>query len=515
MALPPLLGGTRGRGLAAVAALILVQGVAAGAAAFATRGLFEAMHAGAALPVAGLATLAGAGAVIAATRVAARLMGERIGQDYAREIRAALFEHAARMPARAVATRRAGYVALRFVGDLTAFRNWLALGLPRLIAACVLVPSMLAVLWMLSSVFAAVVAPVLVLALAVIAWGGRRLVPLQRRLRARRARIAAEMAERMPIAPFLDRLGRRGTERGLLDRRTDAMIAAALRHRRRVEILKAVPDLAAGIAAVLVILAGNRAGLGTGDIAAALAALGLLLSPLRDLGGVWNHRAAHAVAAIKAETALSRAARDVYRAGKSLPKGPVDVVFDDVALPSGARLSFRAGGGTITDVTVDDRDAERLAELLLGLDAPGSGRILISGIDLAELSRGTLRRNVQGLGAQPTILQGSLRRALVMGCDARPDDAALETLAREVGLGGLLARLGGLGGTVLEGGKNLTRAERVALSSARIRLMRPRLVVVGADVSGTFGALPADTAARRAVTVIRLHLQSEDTASAA
>ena len=190
--LPPLLDRKRGRGLVAVAALTVVQGVAAGAAAFATRSLFEAMHGGAALPVAQLVVLIGAGAVIAVTRVAARQLGERIGQDYARQIRTALFEHAARMPARAVASRRAGYMSLRFVGDMTAFRNWLGLGLPRLIAATVLIPAMLLVLWVLDPVFALGVMPIFAVCLALIAWGGLRLVPLQRRLRARRARIAAE-----------------------------------------------------------------------------------------------------------------------------------------------------------------------------------------------------------------------------------------------------------------------------------------------------------------------------------
>lgn len=513
--LPPLLDRRRGRGLAMVAALTLVQGVAAGAAAFATRHLFEAMHGGAALPVADLAALAGAGALIAATRVASRQMGERIGQDYARQIRTALFDHAARMPARAVAARRAGYMSLRFVGDMTAFRNWLGLGLPRLIAATVLIPAMLAVLWLLDPVFALVVVPIFALCLALIAWGGLRLVPLQRRLRARRARIAAEMAERMPMAPHLDRLGRRGKELGLLDKRTDAMVRAALQHRLGAESLKALPDLAAGIAAALVILAGYRAGLGTGNIAAALAALGLLLAPLRDLGGVWNHRAAFRAARIKAEAALSRSQRDVYRGGKSLPKGAVEVVFRDVALPSGSRLSFRAESGAVTELGISELDAGSAIDMLLGLDAPLTGTILLSGIDLRDLSRGTLRRDVQRAGTMPEILQGSLRRALMMGCDVRPDDDALTRLAQDAGLGPLLDRLGGLNGTVLEGGKNLAQAERLAISLIHIKLSRPRLVLLGPDVDHDQARqlLAALSGKRR--TLIRLHAPENDAVSVA
>jgi ABC-type multidrug transport system fused ATPase/permease subunit len=515
MAMPPLLDRKRGRGLAGVAALTLLQGGAAGAAAFATRGLFEAMHAGAALPVMALAGLVVAGAVIAATRVAARHLGEKIGQDYARQIRAALFEHAARMPARAVAARRAGYVSLRFVGDMTAFRNWLGLGIPRLIAATLLIPATLGVLWLLDPVFALVVLPVVAVTVLLITFGGVRLVALHRRLRVRRARIAAEMAERMPLAPHLDRLGRRGKELGLLEKRTDAMVEAALRHRLSYESLKALPDLAAGFAAALVILAGAGAGLGTGSIAAALAALGLLLSPLHDLGGIWNHRAAFRAAAIKAGAALSRAQRDVYRSGKSLPRRAVEVVFEAVALPSGNVLSFRAAGGANTELIVSELDVDAVIDMLLGLDAPPTGRITLSGIDLCDLSRGSLRRGVQRIGAKPEILQGSLRRVLVMGCDERPDDATLERLVQEVGLGGLLHRLGGLNGTVLEGGKNLTRTERLAIDLVRIRLLPPRLVLLDPGIDEILGTRLKAHLPRKSVTVIRLLARPQQSASAA
>jgi ABC-type multidrug transport system fused ATPase/permease subunit len=511
MALPPLLGRGRDRGLAAVAGLTLVQGCAAGAAAFATRGLFEAMHLGQPLLLTGLAVLIGAGALIAGTRVAARHIGERIGQGYARDIRTALFEHAARMPAREVAARRAGYMSLRFVGDMTAFRDWLGRGLPTLIAAMVLIPAMLAVLWLLDPIFAIMVLPVFGSALVLITWGGVRLVPLQRRLRLRRARIAAEMAERMPLAPHLDRLGRRGRELGLLDKRTDAMVKAALSHRLNVESLKAIPDLAAGIGAALIIVGGHSEGLGTGSIAAALATLGLLLSPLRELGTVWNQRAAFRAAAVKAEAALSSRPRDVYRSGKALPKGPVEVVFDAVALPSGGEISFQAKGGAITDLVISEVDADAVTDLLLGLDTPTAGRILLSGVDLRDLSRGTLRRGVQRLGSKLEVLQGSLRRVLVMGCDTRPDDAMLEQLVHEVCIGSLIERLGGLDGTVLEAGKNLTQTERLAIGVIRIRLLQPRLVLISVDVSDSTAELLAAELQRQRVTLIRLRGQGETT----
>lgn len=61
MDLPPLLDGARRWGLARVAGLTLMQGVAAGAGAFATRALFQAMDPDRPLPVTALAVLVGRG----------------------------------------------------------------------------------------------------------------------------------------------------------------------------------------------------------------------------------------------------------------------------------------------------------------------------------------------------------------------------------------------------------------------------------------------------------------------
>ncbi|MGX0879558.1 ABC-type multidrug transport system fused ATPase/permease subunit [Roseovarius sp. MBR-154] len=228
MPVPRLLENGRWRGLVTVSLVTLVQGAAAGVAAFATRRLFDAMHAGTTLPPGLLAALIASGLVIAGTRMLSRLMGERLGQGYALAIRLALLKHASGMPASAVAKRRSGYMSPRFVGDMTAFRDWLGKGLPRLIAAAVMIPAACAVLWLLEPRFALGIAPLFAVTLAVLAVAEPRLEPLHRRLRARRALIAAEMAERMPLAPELDRMGRRPAEMRQLRKRSERMIRAAL-----------------------------------------------------------------------------------------------------------------------------------------------------------------------------------------------------------------------------------------------------------------------------------------------
>lgn len=345
MPLPRLLENGRQWGLLAVSTLTLAQGSAAGTAAIATRGLFEALHRPGTLPVTLLAVLVASGFVIAWTRVWARVMGEQLGQSYARYIRLALLEHAAGMPASDVAARRNGYMSLRFVGDMTAFRNWIGLGLPRLIAGALLIPLSLSVLWILSPVFAWATLPLVAISLGLIGLGGFRLGPLHRRLRARRARIAVDMSERMPLAPELDRLGRRNIESEQLDYRIRRMIRAAIARIHLAESMKAVPDILAGSASMLIILSGFQQGATPGVIAGGLAALGLMITPLRDLATVWNLHSAWHSAAIKAEAALSRRQRNNRRGDQALPKGPANIAISGLELPSDNHLDLDLAAG--------------------------------------------------------------------------------------------------------------------------------------------------------------------------
>ena len=99
----------RGRLIAILIMVALLQALAAALAAFATRWLFMAMDAGAALPALALSALVGSALFIAVARVMFRRIGERLGQDYACDVRMMLFDHASRMSPADLAARRVGY----------------------------------------------------------------------------------------------------------------------------------------------------------------------------------------------------------------------------------------------------------------------------------------------------------------------------------------------------------------------------------------------------------------------
>jgi ABC-type multidrug transport system fused ATPase/permease subunit len=481
--LPRIAGEGRGRGIALVAACAVGQAAAAGVAAFATRDVFAALHdASLALPSGALALLAAAGGVIGALRVAERVVAERLGQRYAGALRLRLFSHLARMPEREVARRRAGALALRFIGDLAAVRNWVSLGITRMISAAVVLPSATAVLFLLDRRLALAASIPIAVGLAAMALAGTRLGPAHRRLRSQRARLAADMLERMPHAPELRLLGRIDLEIARLVRRTEALIESAQTRAGGAATLRAIPDVASGVAAAALLLAAIVAGLPAAEAAGAMAALGLMIRPLRDLAGVCDRHRAWVAArekcvAVLAARTLARRSGAWQRA--ALADAPTRLVLRgvsagtlcglDAEVPPGCKIAIVGGNGA---------GKSTLLRVAAGLEQAAAGKVTLDGRAPADLSAGERRRTIALMTPRSPILAGSLRRALTMGASRRAPDAVIAARAQAFGLGGVLQRLGGLDGSLAEGGRNLSSGEarrvlltRAALSNARLLLL--------------------------------------------
>jgi ABC-type multidrug transport system fused ATPase/permease subunit len=452
-ALPRPLGGGRGRGVALVAGLGVAEAAAIGVAAVATRDVFAALHDGAGPPVAALAVLAAAGAGVALLRAGSRTLAEALGQRYAMALRRALYRQLARLPASAVERRRAGAVGLRFVGDLSAARRWLSLGITRLASGAVVLPGAALALWWLDPRLALAAGPPVAASLVVMAGLALVFGRLHRRLRSGRARLAIDMMERAAVAPELDLLGRTSRELDRLDRAGRTVLGGAVRRAAAARLLHAVPEIGAALAGVLLLWEAARAGLPAAEAAGALAVLAILALPLRDLAGVRDAHAAWGVARAKLADVL--AAPGAER-GRPLRGGPCALRLGATRLAPGEVAAIEAGPR-----------ATALIAAAAGLEPSVD-------VTTEERERPPLAAHV---GPRSPVLQGSLRRALTMGARRRPDDAALERLARGFGLGRLIDA-GGLDLRVGEGGRTLHEGERLRALLLRAALREPDLLLI-------------------------------------
>lgn len=508
--LPAVCGDGRGRAIAQVALLAIVQAIAAGVAAFATRDVFSALReATSELPLRALMTLAGAGLVIGLGRVGERMAAERIGQRYVGALRMRLFSHLSRMAQSDLSRRRAGGLSLRFIGDQAAVRNWISLGLARLVSACVVLPAAAGVLFLIEPRLALAALPPLTLALVVMAFVGPRLGPAHRHLRQRRARLAADMLERVHHAPELRLLGRIGLERARLARRTESLLQSALVRTTGAALLRAIPDIAGGLAAAAVLLTALRLNLAPSDTAGAMATLGLLMRPLRDLAGVWDRHRAWQVARDKCRGLLSAPTLSGPRdtAGAEVAGSPVAALGETPrALPTLSFLQLStaelrdvdahlAPGLKVALVGPNGAGKSTLLRLAAGLEQPVEGRVLLDGLAPVSLRARDRRHRVALMTNRSPVLSGSLRRALTMGSATRLRDREILAMAARFGLATVVDRLGGLDGRVAEDGRNLAAGERRRLLLTRIALSNAPLLLLD-EPDETLDAGGVETLAR-------------------
>ncbi|MEO0748842.1 MAG: ABC transporter ATP-binding protein [Pseudomonadota bacterium] len=468
---PSLLGDGRGRDFSVLVVCALTQAAALAAAAFATRAIFSALHAGETLALELLVWLGLAGVLAALAQFALAGVGEKMGQAFAASIRTTLFEHASRSPQLDLEKRRMGYHLLRFTGDLSALTTWPSRGLPRLIEAAVLLPSALLVLWMLHAPFAWMTGVAALATILTVAITYPAVKEVYARLRKTRARLAADMAERVPVAAQLASMGRQRRENARLSCRTNAVVKISLRARLFEAGLVFFPEAMVALVACGLLCIGARDGLPAANLAAALAALALTLRPLRNGTKALQQRAGFLAAHNKLCAALARETISSKGKALKLPAGPLALSIVDGA---GQERIFAPG----TYTRVDALCLDQIAPILTGAQPAECRRIRINDIDLHDLSRASLGRRVGVLSDTPLILKGSLRRNLTLGSRKRPSDREIIEKIEAAGHGETLARLGPLSRRLSEQGADLTQEERMNLCLLRMIIQAPGLVLV-------------------------------------
>lgn len=142
-----------------------------------------------------------------------------------------------------------------------------------------------------------------------------------------------------------------------------------------------------------------------------------------------------------------------------------------------------APGSTLGIVSPGGLGGSALLDILAGLREPGTGQVLLNGIDLRLWQLGELRRQVFLVRGQD-IVQGTILENVRLG---RPDidiDAVNRALEC-VGLLGVVHRMNdGLETVLSPGGHPLTNSQRSRLILARAIIRKPQLLLVDEALDG-------------------------------
>jgi ATP-binding cassette subfamily B protein len=168
-----------------------------------------------------------------------------------------------------------------------------------------------------------------------------------------------------------------------------------------------------------------------------------------------------------------------------LPPIDGEIVFDhvsfgyDPAVPVIEDVDIRiAPGETVAFVGPTGAGKSTLAKLVTRFYDPTSGRVLIDGHDLRDVTMLSLRRQLGVVPQEPFLFAGTIGENIAF---ARPDatDAEIHEAVERVGLSEVIDRTpDGIDTVVHERGQTLSSGERQLIALGRAFLTRPRVLVL-------------------------------------
>ena len=430
----------------------------------------------------GFAVLAVASAGL---RMLERVDAEQLGQDYVHRLRVVLYGHLSALSPRTLQKYSRGGIMLRFIGDLTALRQWVSLGLARLIVASATVTTTLLALAVVSWPLAIAVGAVLLPGMALSLLLGKPLLQATRESRRRRSRLAGNLNEQVASMAVVQVSGQTRREQKRVERQSRQLKRAMMLRARIIGGLRAATTATTTVATGAALIAGAmlvaRGQTTPGTVVAAMSIVGFLMPSLRDLGRVYEYWQGARVSREKIRQFLDRPAQtDKSRRASGLRNGPGHLSFRKVTVPGSlVRFTAEAAPGSVIAVTgPNGAGKSTVLSLVARLVDPQRGRVRLDGKDLQGFARDSLRRVVGMVSPDLPLLRGSIGRNLAYRWRSAPAEEKARACAM-CGVDELLAGLpDGEDTRIIDAGTNLSTGQRQRIALARAILGNPPVLLL-------------------------------------
>lgn len=427
---------------------------------------------------------------------------QRIGQIVMQAIRRDLFSRILRMPVPFFDRNPVGKLVTRVTNDTVNLSELFSSGFVMLFSDILLIVGVLAAMLSMHWKLALAAITAFPFMLFLMGFFSSRLRHTFRATRDVLAQLNGFYAERMQGMPVVQLMEREAFERAhyqkisldYRDRQFDGIFLYSLFH-PSITIVSA-----ASIAGLLWFgpdfLHAKEIALGT--FVSFIAYAQLLYQPVRSITDRYNiYLAAMASAErifslmdMKEEEGVRDAHRNPHSRGSASKIGALR--FENVSFTYPVRMSETAPhepalthvnfhieeGETVAIVGHTGAGKSTLTNLLFRFYEPSAGRILLGGVDLAEIPKQELRERIGFVQQEVFLFSGTLRENLVLMRQGLSDAEILEGCAR-TGFSRIVERLpNGLDTQLDERGANISLGERQILAFTRVYLQKPDLLVL-------------------------------------
>ncbi|MFJ9713570.1 ABC transporter ATP-binding protein [Streptomyces sp. NPDC101234] len=454
-------------------------------------------------------------ALVAVAEAALGVLGRRLsatlGEGLILDLRTAVFDHVQRMPVAFFTRTRTGALVSRLnndvIGAQRAFAGTLSGVVSNLVTLVLTLAVMLTLSWQIT-LLALVLLPVFVVPARRM---GGRMARMQREAAALNADMGTRMTERFsaPGATLIKLFGRPEEESAEFTARAARVRDIGVRTATAQSVFMTALTLVSSLALALVYGLGGWFALRGTLAAGAVVSLALLLTrlyaPLTALAGARVEVMSALVSFERVFEVLDlKPLIEEKPDAREVPEGPVAVEFEDVrfAYPAadqvslasleevavldsrgGAEvlhgISFRAEPGqTVALVGSSGAGKSTIAQLLPRLYDVDEGAVRIGGVDVRDLTAGSLRATLGMVTQDGHLFHDTVRANLLLARPAATDEELWEALGR-ARLGEVVRSLpDGLDTVVGERGYRLSGGERQRMTIARLLLARQRVVIL-------------------------------------
>lgn len=412
-----------------------------------------------------------------------RCDAEALGQDYVHELRNRMFSRLCKTDLRQLDHHGRGDIILRFASDLTAIRQWISLGLARILVAGIMLLSAIIALCFINFTLALVVGAVLLVNVALSGIIGHRLQHSFREARRSRSYLANNLTEKVTSLSTVKVSGQRRREKKRISQQSQRLVEAMVARARAIGLHRAITEGSLLIATTMVLLVGilltkNSDATSPGTVVAAMTIVALLTQPLRNIGRLYEYWHGANIAYEKLTNFLTKTGRPRRIRPEDIGSGVLKLKkLSNIHGRKQPSLTVQSGRKVVILGNNGSGKSTLLAELA-GLIPPSTGEITLDDHNVVKLHETYLKSTIGMVSPDLPLLKGSLRKNICYRCPSAPEKE-LNSVIESCGLTNIINQLpGGLDGRITESGTNLSLGEQQRIILARALLGTPQILLL-------------------------------------